>query len=63
MKSDLVDVKYSHIKHETDKAFLFEIGEKDVWIPKSACEVDETASIVTMRDRLATEKEIEDYVL
>lgn len=38
MKSDLVDIDV-RIVHETEKAWLLNTGEKEFWIPKSACEV------------------------
>jgi len=33
-----VQVPHDGIKHQTDKAVLFEIGGSDVWIPKSCIE-------------------------
>lgn len=51
---DLVDVSVI-LKHETDKAWLFSDGTKDVWIPKSQCEFDGRQT-VTMPEWLATDK-------
>lgn len=63
VKSPLVDLKFQYIAHETDLAYMFYFSDEDdaVWIPKSQCEVDEEDCIVTMKETLAIEKEIEGY--
>lgn len=35
-KFDLIDVD-GEIKNETEKAWLFFNGEKEIWLPKSQC--------------------------
>jgi len=48
------------VKHETDKAYLVSDGVKDVWLPKSQVELDDSqgdeAAIVTMPEWLAKDK-------
>lgn len=46
------------VKHETERAWLITDGTKDVWLPKSQCEMDERAGICTMPEWLAKEKEL-----
>ena len=55
--SKLIDLAVE-IRHETANAFLVHDGHRDVWLPKSQCEVTETRgpSIVTMPYWLAKEK-------
>lgn len=38
MKSDLIDLAVE-IRHETTMAYLVHDGHRDVWLPKSQCEV------------------------
>ena len=60
MKSDLVDVACV-LKHETKAAWLINDGDRDVWLPKSQCEVevmDDKSCIVTLPEWLALEKEL-----
>ena len=54
-KSDLVDVS-AELKRETDKAFLINDGDKEVWLPKSQVERDRNT--FTMPEWLAQEKEL-----
>lgn len=64
-KDKLVDLKFNQIVHSTDLAWLieFEHDKEAIWIPKSQCEVDEDDNIVTMRETVAVEKEIEGYAI
>jgi hypothetical protein len=60
--SRVVDLKFSRIKHETEKAFLFVFGSKhEVWLPKSLCEVDLQDKVVTLPENIAVDREIENY--
>jgi hypothetical protein len=54
----LVDLEYDEIKHETEKAYLFVIDGKDVWLPKSVVQVNETDKEVTMPESMAIDKEL-----
>ena len=54
-KSDLVDVS-AELKRETDKAFLINDGDKEVWLPKSQVERDRNT--FTMPEWLVQEKEL-----
>jgi hypothetical protein len=56
-KSDLIDLAVE-IRHETARAFLVHDGHRDVWIPKSQCEVTETSgpSVITLPEWLAKDK-------
>lgn len=54
-KSDLVDIS-GEIRGETEKAYRFFDGSETIWLPKSQCEWDETAGIMTMPEWLAEDK-------
>jgi hypothetical protein len=41
---------------ETDLAYLFEIDDEEVWIPKSQCEWDEEGGTVEIDMRFAEKK-------
>ena len=55
MKSDLIDLEV-RLVHETPLAWLFNDGRKETWLPKSACEFDQVAGILTLPEPLALEK-------
>jgi hypothetical protein len=61
MRSDLIDITMQ-LHHETEKAVLASNDgerEKAVWLPKTAIEIERTATniaIITMPERLAIEK-------
>lgn len=54
---ELIDLG-GEVRHETDKAFLFFDGAREVWLPKSQVEWDEKGAIMTMPEWLAVEKEL-----
>jgi hypothetical protein len=63
-KSNLIDLAVE-IRHETAKAFLVHDGHRDVWIPKSQCEVSydesglhKSVTILTLPEWLAKAKEL-----
>lgn len=58
-KSNLIDLAVE-IRHETANAWLVHDGHRDVWVPKSQCEVTETRgpSIITLPEWLAKAKEL-----
>lgn len=61
-KRQLVDLKYKHIVHETQAAYLIAFDDDtQEWFPKEAVEVDEDDNIVTMRESLAVEKGVEGF--
>lgn len=55
MKSDLIDLAVE-IRHETALAYLVHDGHRDVWLPKSQCEVEETTAsgAASSRSRVVT---------
>jgi hypothetical protein len=55
VRSDLVDVA-GEVRGETDKAFRFFDGAKEVWLPKSQCEWDADDRTMAVPEWLATEK-------
>jgi len=59
MKSDLVDIA-CFVRMETPRAYLINDGHREVWVPKSQCEVErgDKTSICTMPEWLAKEKEL-----
>ena len=54
-RSDLVDIA-GEIRHETQRAFLFFDGSREVWLPKSLCEWDPDDKTMAMPERVALEK-------
>ena len=54
-KSDIVDIDGT-MKRQTEKAWLIDFGDKEVWIPKSQIEVDLVDDVVTMPEWLAKDK-------
>lgn len=62
MRSNLYDLKAKLI-HSTGKAFLFDFGlDNSVWIPKEACEWDEETETVTMTERYAISKGLDNLL-
>lgn len=57
-RSNLEKIDVDALVHETDKAYLFRIDNKKVWIPKECCEFDEDEMIVEMEHEYALEKEL-----
>jgi hypothetical protein len=55
MNSDLVDIP-GEVLHETDKAYLFDDGRVQVWLPISQCEWDEYEKTMAVPEWLATVK-------
>ena len=58
MKSDLIDLEV-RLVHETPLAWLFtqfNDGGTETWLPKSMCEFDQVAGILTLPEPLALEK-------
>lgn len=51
----LIDIT-GEVLFDTEKAYRFNDGTKEVWLPKSQCEWDEDAKEMTMPEWLATEK-------
>lgn len=57
MANKLVDIS-GDILHETEKAYLFFDGGRQVWLAKSQCQWDEDAKEMTLPEWLAIEKEL-----
>ena len=61
MKSDLIDVEVA-LKRETTAAILVNDGDRDVWLPKSQIEYEETKTkgiwTVTLPEWLAQAKDL-----
>lgn len=63
--SEIVDVRYQRIKMDEDrfKSILFEIGGKDVWLPRSLIEVDYIANTVALPAWKAEQESIDAEVV
>lgn len=61
--SEIVDVAYARIKIDEPryKSVLFEIGGKEVWLPRTLIEIDEDANTVAMPAWKAEQEGIEAY--
>ncbi len=63
MDEEFVDLEYVQIKHETDGAWLIELGGNNEgrteWFPKSRCEIYTDTKEVNVPDWLADDKELE----
>jgi hypothetical protein len=65
VKSDLIDIAVE-VRHDTPRAYLVHDGHRDVWLPKSQCEVHETTTagaasrswVVTLPEWLAQKTEL-----
>ena len=51
-----VEVVYSKIVATTEKAYLLDIGGKELWMPKSHCELDEETHTAFLTDWIAEQK-------
>lgn len=47
--ADVVEIEDVTVKRETTAAILCEIGDEDVWIPKS--QVDDSSEVWSMKNR------------
>ncbi len=59
-KSSLVTIAVE-LKHETEKAYLLSDGEREVWIPKAQCQLEEVGENLwdlELEERLAKSKEL-----
>lgn len=54
----VIDISGVELLHETDKAYLFQIEDKEVWLPKSLIEYDSEDKVVTLPERVAKDKEL-----
>ena len=54
-KSDLIDLEVRLI-HETALAWLLDDGKNQTWVPKSMCEFDRDAGVLTLPEATALEK-------
>ncbi len=51
-----VEVCYSKVVATTEKAYLLDIGGKEMWMPRSHCELDEETHTAFLTDWIATQK-------
>lgn len=56
-KHDIIEIA-GQIRHETEKAYLFFDGDREVWIPKSHGEWDAADSTMQLPEWMAVEKEL-----
>lgn len=54
-RSDLVDIA-GEVRRETERAYLFFDGTKEVWIPKSQCQWDQDDKTMAMSEWQAKDK-------
>jgi len=52
----LIDIEYELLITETEKAYMFLIDKKEVWIPKSIAELDIDTETVTIPEKFAFDK-------
>lgn len=50
---------FDSVKWETKKAWLVVMDERELWFPKSQCEINVKNKIITVPEWLAIEKELE----
>ena len=53
---DTVEINFDSVEVETDLAWLLDMGDAVIWLPKSGCEIDEQDRTVQVPVRLAVEK-------
>lgn len=61
--SEVVDARYERIKIDDSrhKSVLFEIGNKDVWLPRALIEIDADSKTVALPTWKAEQEGIEEY--
>jgi hypothetical protein len=50
------EIEYDDIEHETDRAIMFNIDNRLVWLPKSEITFDRDEMTIELPEWLATEK-------
>lgn len=54
---ELTIIDFDEIKHQTDNAWLLIIDKKEVWFPKSICQIDDPKeNIICVPEWMAIEK-------
>jgi hypothetical protein len=53
-----VTVDFNGVVHETDKAFLLQVGKRQVWFPKSISEFDWKKGEVTVPTYFAEKEDL-----
>ena len=63
--SEIVDVRYQLIKIDDDRhrSVLFEIGGKEIWLPRSLIEIDEKDKTVALPTWKAEQEGIDGEVV
>lgn len=57
-RNDPIDIDFNGVVHETDAAWLLQIGKRQVWLPKKFTEMDVKAATVTIPEWLAEKEEL-----
>lgn len=61
---EFMTLQYDLILHETGKAMLVVFADKEVWLPKSQCEIiDETYSHIQITTWLAEKRGLEQFTI
>jgi len=55
-RSNVIDIHYDELLHETYNAWLLEIWDEEIWFPKSQCDLDEENKTITIPEWLAEKK-------
>ena len=58
MSSEMVEVEYDDLVHQTDRAWLLMIDGYETWFAKSMCDIDEEASTIEVPRWIAEEEDL-----
>lgn len=59
----LTDLSYKFIVTDTESAVLVDFGDREQWIPKRVCEVDENSHQVTVETWFVEREDLEQYAI
>jgi len=51
-----MEIPFDEIVTETDAAWLLDVGDDKIWLPKSQCDIDEDDNTIEVPEWLAIEK-------
>lgn len=57
-RNELIEIDYMAKKSESPEAWLLEIEFREVWLPKSQCEIDEENSTILVPKWLCDEEDL-----
>ena len=56
MEMEKIEIPFDRILQESDLAWLLDLGDDEVWFPKSQCELDEDNKFIEVPEYIAVDK-------